>query len=278
MTIQYGLTLPYGHPRVVADLARLAEEFNWDGVFVGDAIWCHDPIVQLSAAAMVTQRIRLGSMVLAVPMRRPWRIASESLALDHLSNGRLTLGLATGATWMGWQSFPNEVTGMRARAEMLDETIEIITRLHQREQFDFEGKHYQIRLSQMETRHYPPKSVQQPRVPIWTPGVWPRMKSMQRLLKCDGLLPMKMDAENKFCDVTPSDLGQMKAYIDANRLLNTPFDYVVEGQLAGKSRSEQQEKLDEWAGAGMTWWIESNWTRSEEEIEQIIRQGPPLRA
>jgi len=208
-------------------------------------------------------------------MRRPWRIASESLALDHLSNGRLTLGLATGATWMGWQSFPNEVTGTRARAEMLDETIEIITRMHQSEQFDFAGKHYQIRLSQMETRHYPPKSVQQPRVPIWTPGVWPRMKSMERLLKCDGLLPMKMDDENKFCDVTPADLGQMKAYIDANRQLTTPFDYVVEGQLAGKSRAEQQEKLGEWAGAGMTWWIESNWNRSEEEIKQIICQGPP---
>ena len=99
--MKYGIVLPYGDARRCANLAALAEEAGWNGVFVGDAIWCEDPLIQLTAAAMVTSRIRLGTMVLAMPLRDPRHPASESLALDRLSEGRLILGLATGATWMG---------------------------------------------------------------------------------------------------------------------------------------------------------------------------------
>src|SRR5512133_3414426 len=118
--MKYGIALPYTNARTVAKLSQLAEEVGWDGCFLGDAIWCEDPMIALAAAAMTTQRIRLGTMIIPVPLRRPWKIASESVALDHLSNGRLTLGLGAGAVWMGWQSFPDEVTDTRSRAEMLD--------------------------------------------------------------------------------------------------------------------------------------------------------------
>jgi hypothetical protein len=176
---------------------------------------------------------------------------------------------------MGWQSFPSEVTDTRARAEMLDEAIDIIPRMHQREQFDYEGKHYQVKLSLMDPMHYPPPAVQKPHVPIWVPGVWPRMKSMRRLLKCDGLLPMKMNPEGKFEEITPADVAAMKAYIDANRTLETPFNIVVEGKTASLSVSEKQETLARWTLAGITWWIESLWGKSEEETLAVIEQGPP---
>src|SRR5512144_766733 len=107
----------YASSRATAELAHIAEDSGWDGILLGDAIWTEDPMISLAAAAMVTTRIRLGVMVIPVPLRKPWKIASESLALDHLSNGRLTLGLATGATWMGWHAFPDEVTDTKARAE-----------------------------------------------------------------------------------------------------------------------------------------------------------------
>jgi alkanesulfonate monooxygenase SsuD/methylene tetrahydromethanopterin reductase-like flavin-dependent oxidoreductase (luciferase family) len=138
-----------------------------------------DPMICLSAAAMTTSRIKLGTIVIPVPLRRPWKIASESLALDHLSDGRVILGLATGAVWMGWHAFPDEVTDTRARAEMLDETIDILTLLYQRQQFDYDGKHYHLKLTQMDLMHYPPKPIQQPRIPLWVVGVWPRMKTMR---------------------------------------------------------------------------------------------------
>lgn len=273
--LKFGITLPYGPARETAELARAAEEAGWDGVFVGDAVWCHDPLIQLTAAAMATRRIRLGTMVLAMPLRDPRHLASESVALDHLSGGRLILGMATGATWMGWQGFPDAVTDTRARAEMLDEAIDILTRMHRSEQFDFDGRHYRIKLSALDTQYYPPPTVQQPRVPMWIPGAWPRMKSMRRLLKCDGLLPQKMNAEGKFEDVTPADLAEMKAYIDANRTLTTPFDYVVEGKTGGMTAAEQQEKLAPWVAAGATWWIESMWDASAEAERARIAEGPP---
>lgn len=275
-SIKFGVVLPYGDPRITARLAKEAEENGWDGIFVGDAIWCQDPLIQLAAAAMATQRIRLGTMVLATPLRQPWQLASISLALDYLSNGRLTLGLGTGATWMGWQAFPDTTTNTRARAEMLDETIDILTLMYQRKQFDYDGQHYHLKLTDLDLMHYPPVPIQQPRIPIWAPGVWPRMKNMRRILKCDGIFPAKMNPEGQFAEVTPADVCQMRDYIFANRRLTSPFDIVVEGKTVGLSPAEAQERLHAWMEAGATWWIESTWeVHLEEALTRLIRQGPP---
>ena len=273
-TMQFGLALPYLGPRETAQLALLAEENGWDGVFVGDAVWTLDPIVGLSAAAMLTSRIRLGTMITPVPLRKPWKIASESAALDHLSQGRVTLGLGAGAVWMGWQGFPDEVTDTAARAQMLDETIDILTLLYQRQPFDYDGQHYHLKLSLLDVMHYPPKPVQQPRIPLWVVGVWPRMKSMRRALKCDGLLPAKMDAQGQFGELIPADVREIRAFIAAERDPAQPYDIVVEGKTAGLSAAEKAEKLAAWQDAGVTWWIEPMWGESLERAEQIIRAGP----
>jgi alkanesulfonate monooxygenase SsuD/methylene tetrahydromethanopterin reductase-like flavin-dependent oxidoreductase (luciferase family) len=274
-TLKFGLALPYTSARVVAQLAQLAEQAGWDGVFSGDAIWCEDPMIGLAAAAMTTQRIRLGTLITPVPLRRPWKLASESLALDRLSDGRLTLGLGTGAVWMGWQGFPDEVTDTKARAEMLDETIDILTLLYQRRQFDYAGKHYHLTLTAVDEQHYPPKPVQQPRIPLWVVGVWPRMKSMARVLRADGLLPEKMNAAGKGEKVTPADLRAMKAYIDAQRTLTTPFDIVASGKTADLDRTQAQDKLRAWQEAGATWWVEALWDASPDQAAARIRLGPP---
>lgn len=274
--LKFGLALPFGdNPRSVAELAQLAEEAGWDGCFLGDAIWCVDPIIGLAAAAMTTRRIRLGTMIIPAPLRRPWKVASESVALDHLSEGRLILGLGTGAVWMGWQSFPDEVTDSRARAEMLDETIDILTLLYQRKQFDYDGKHYHVKLTLMEERHYPPKPVQQPRIPLWVPAIWPRKKSMQRALKCDGALPEKISPDGQNVDVTPDDVREMRAYVSANRRSLTPFDIVVSGKMAGLDHAQAQERLLQWVEAGATWWVEGLWEEPEAQVRARIRQGPP---
>ncbi|HNB53285.1 MAG TPA: LLM class flavin-dependent oxidoreductase [Anaerolineales bacterium] len=274
--MKLGLALPYNNTRTVARLARLAEDMGWDGLFLGDAIWCEDPMIALAVAAANTQRIRLGMMIIPVPLRKPWKIASESLAIDHLSDGRLVLGLGTGAVWMGWQSFPDEVTDAKARAEMLDETIDILTLLYQREPFDYDGKHYHLKLTQMDQMHYPPKPVQQPRIPLWAVGFWPRQKSMQRALKCDGLIVEKLNAEGKGEEVTPDDVCAIKTYVDTHRTLTTPFEIVMNGNTTTLSLAERQEKLRAWKDAGVTWWIEGLWGDSEETVLEKIRQGPPV--
>ena len=273
--MKFGLALTLSDARKTANIAHLAEEAGWDGFFVGDAIWCVDPIVALTAAAMTTSGIHLGIMVIPMPLRRPWKVASETAALDNLSGGRLILGLGTGAVWMGWQGFPDEVTDTRARAEMLDEGIDILTLLYRGKHFDYDSKHYHVRLTLVDEMHYPPPPLQKPRIPLWVVGVWPRMKSMKRVLKCDGLIPLKMNQEGKFEEVLPADIREMKSYVDANRTLQTPFDIVVEGKTVGLDGAQMRDKIYPWTEAGATWWIESPGGEPEDQILTRIRQGPP---
>lgn len=275
--MKYGVALPYTNARTVAKLSQLAEESGWDGCFLGDAIWCEDPMISLAAAAMTTSRIRLGTMITPVPLRIPWKLASESLALDHLSNGRLTLGLGAGAVWMGWHAFPDEVTDPQSRAEMLDETIDILTLLYQRKQFDSDGKHYHLKLTQLDVMHYPPKPLQEPRVPLWCVGIWPKTKSMQRVLKCDGIIVEKRNADDKQGDISPDDVRAIKVYVDDHRSESMPFDIVLNGKLAGLDRSQLQDKLLPLIDAGATWWIEGLWDANEETAVERIRRGPPSR-
>ena len=70
--MKYGIALPYTTPGTVARLSQLAEESGWDGCFLGDAIWCEDPMIGLAAAAMVTNRVRLGTMITPAPLRKPF--------------------------------------------------------------------------------------------------------------------------------------------------------------------------------------------------------------
>jgi hypothetical protein len=273
--MKYGIALPYTNARAVARLSQLVEETGWDGCFLGDAIWCEDPMIALAAAAMTTSRIRLGTMITPVPLRIPWKLASESVALDHLSNGRLTLGLGAGAVWMGWQAFPDEQMDPKARAEMLDETIGILTLLYKRKQFDYEGKHYHLKLTLLDEMHYPPRPIQQPRLPLWCVGIWPHTKSMQRVLKCDGMIVEVQNPDHKPRDVTADDIREIKAYVDANRSASTPFDIVLNGNVAALNRFQLQDKLLPLSEAGATWWIEGLWEAEEGAAIERIRRGPP---
>lgn len=273
--LQCGLGSYYGSSRDTAECARLAEEAGWDGLFVGDAIWSVDPMVSLAAAAMVTSRLRLGTMVIPVPLRRPWKIASESAALDNLSGGRLILGLGTGAVFMGWQGFPDEVTDNQARAAMLDETIDILTLLYRGRSFDFDGRHYRVRLTEVDEQYYPPRPIQQPRIPIWVPGIWPRRKSMSRALRCEGMFVEKIGSDGPLT-ATPADVQAISAYVEAYRdPAAGPLDIVVSGKSGGLGPAEARDLLMPWAEAGATWWVEDLWEATTDQAKERIRQGPP---
>ena len=133
--MRYGLEISAagacGDARTLADLAQLAEESGWDGVFLEDYIIHYDPTyvrtydpwVALAAMALRTERIRLGTTVTPIARRRPWKLARELITLDHLSGGRMILGVGLGDG--AEQSFTHfgEVTDPKRRAEMLDEGL-----------------------------------------------------------------------------------------------------------------------------------------------------------
>ncbi len=270
--MKYGFVLPYGDARTVADLAHKAEGAGWDGFFVWEPIWGIDPWVSLAAAAMRTERIRIGTMLTPLSIRKPWKLASETATLDNLSGGRVILSVGLGAPDTGFASFGEE-TDRKIRAELVDEGLEILTGLWRGQPFTFEGKHYHLR----ETKFYPPPPpVQQPRIPIWVVGAYPRRKSMRRALRFDGLLPMKMDPDGKFATMTPEIIREIKAYIDQNRAETTPYDIIQEGKTPGDDLSAAAQIVRPWAEAGVTWWIEAMW--GEEQVEKLrarLRQGPP---
>jgi len=139
-TTKYGFVFPIGGPRDVADLAYEAEQDGWDGFFVWEPVWGFDAWVMLAAAAVRTGRIKLGTMITPVSRMRPWKLASETVALDHLSQGRLILSAGLGAINNGFAEFGEE-TDRKVRAELLDEGLEILTGLWKGQPFRYEGKH-----------------------------------------------------------------------------------------------------------------------------------------
>ena len=183
--MKYGFVLPYGDARTAADLAYAAEQAGWDGFFVWEPVWGIDAWVSLTAAAIRTERIRLGTMLTPLSRMRPWKLASEAATLDNLSNGRVIIAVGLGAVESGFESF-GEVTDRKTRAELLDEGLDVLTGLWRGQPFNYSGKHYQIK----ETHFFPPPPpVQQPRIPIWMVGAWPSERSMRRALRYDGILP-----------------------------------------------------------------------------------------
>jgi len=274
--MKYGFVLPYGDAQVAADLAHEAEEAGWNGFFVWEPVWGYDAWMLLTAAAMCTERIRLGTMITPLSRMRPWELASKTVTLDHLSQGRVILAVGLGAIDTGFAEF-GEVTDRKTRAELLDEGLDILTGLWRGQPFNYDGRHYHIK----ETKFYPPPPpVQQPRIPIWVVGAWPKEKSMQRVLRYEGLLPTRMDDQGQHAGFTADHVREMKAYVDARRSAATPFDIVVEGRTPGSDPYRAAEITQMWANGGATWWIEAMWGDPNqpvdfEAIRRRIQQGPP---
>src|SRR3954452_15145247 len=120
-------------PALVAELAARAEARGWDGFFVWDHVAYREPVrsvadpwVTLAAVAVPTSRVLLGPMVTPVARRRPHQLAREAVTLDHLSGGRLVLGVGLGSERTG-EFDParfGEEGEPRARARLLDEGLE----------------------------------------------------------------------------------------------------------------------------------------------------------
>ncbi len=269
-----------GDARLAAELARQAEQCGWDGFFVWEPVWGIDAWVSLAAAAMTTSRIRLGTMLTPLSRMRPWKLASETVTLDHLSQGRVILSVGLGAVDTGFEAF-GEVTDRKTRAELLDEGLDILTGLWKGQPFRYEGKHYRI----METDFYPPPPpIQQPRIPIWVVGAWGSEKSMQRALKYDGLLPavikVNQDGSKQSQQASLEQLHTIRSYIRAERGNETPFDLVIEGESPGDDPRQAAEVVRPWQEAGATWWIESLWSLADqpdgmEQVRRRVQAGPP---
>lgn len=273
----------FADPRVFASLARRAERAGWDGLFVWDHVThdkrlrrhIADPWALLTAAALATSRIRLGTMVTPVARRRVSTLARQVTTLDRLTSGRVVLGAGLGSPISDEFGSFGESTDPEALAARLDEGLDALNLLWSGDPVTFRGDHVVV-----EDVAFLPTPVQRPRVPVWVGGVWPARAPMRRAARWDGAAP-----------ITPSPDGTMPRRPDAATIREIheflagcraaagrggePFDLAVSGTTpAGPAAAEVAGPLAE---AGATWWLECIWDDLESAAAMMRRAdaGPP---
>ena len=277
--MNFGIDVPisgdYSDPETLAGLASEAEGSGWDGFFIWDDIVSPagepmaDPWVALAAIAMRTERIRIGPMVTPLPRRRPWKLARETVSIDHLSGGRLILGVGLGSPPEQFEQL-GETSDARVRAGKLDEGLDILTGLWTGEPFSYAGEHYRL-----EETVFLPRPVQRPRIPVWVAAVWPNKAPLRRAARWDGVFPTYL--EDGLNDMTPDILRSVVAYVRQQRSSQATLEVAAVGRPGRGRGVSDQELIADYTDAGLTWWIESVGPRlgSVEDSRSRIGQGPP---
>ena len=240
---------PFGEladPRVLAGLAAAAEERGWDGFFLWDHIVYRapvravaDPWVSLAAVACATSRLRIGTLVTPLSRRRVHKVARETVTLDLLSSGRLTLGVGLGSARNGELEPFGEVADPRERARRLDQGLDDLVR--------YWGGEFE------------PVPVQRPRIPVWVAAEWPHRRPVRRALRWDGLFPISLPG--------PEALAEVTREVRESRPAGDPFDVIVD--------IPPGEDPVPWARAGATWTVTDFGTHpTQAEVREVIDAGP----
>lgn len=143
MPFRFGFLCTSTNVGDVLDCARRAEAADFDIFQVGDHVgsWS-SPLVALAAAAAVTERIRVGTLVLNNDLRHPVVLGQELSTLDHLSNGRLEVGIGAGHSFPEYSALGIPFDSPRVRKERMAESVEILRSLFDGHSISRPGRHY----------------------------------------------------------------------------------------------------------------------------------------
>jgi alkanesulfonate monooxygenase SsuD/methylene tetrahydromethanopterin reductase-like flavin-dependent oxidoreductase (luciferase family) len=234
-------------PLELIDLAMLAETSGWDGLFLWDHIRYRapvravaDPWVALSAIAAHTRRLRLGPMVTPLSRRRVQKVARETVTLDHLSRGRLVLGVGLGSDRNDELEPFGEVVDPRERARLLDDGLR--------------------RLAGFWGGEFEPRPVQEPRIPVWVAARWPSRRPVARAAAWDGLFPIELPGPDALAELA-SEIQRQRGGADGR------FDLVIE--------IDPGDEVGPWAAAGATWVLTSFGLQPRaDHVRETIEAGP----
>lgn len=281
--MRYAFVVPYAEETDFVDLAVLGEQSGWDLVFTWEAVYRCDAWATLAAAAMRTERIRLGTLITPASRYKPWDLAQRVASVDRLSGGRVTLGVGLGAVNQNWLAFePDE--GRKTRAEKLDECLAIYAGLLAGQPFAYAGRHWS---AVPVTELIPPPPVQRPHPPVWCVGALVpgriRQPSLARAARWQGIFPAVAGGAEGHSGLTTAALAEITSRVRRERaqlgLDGAAYDVVVEGDSYGDF-GQIHDAPAAWAEAGATWWVESWWDVPEgpdglREVRRRVAAGPP---
>ena len=208
-------------PHVLISLAELSEERNWDGFFLWDHVLRRpeeaptvaDAWVSLAGVASATKRLRIGAMVTPLARRRPQVLVRQAVTLDHLSSGRLVLGLGLGVDSTGELSRFGELVDPVLRGDLFDEGADLLVQLMSGNQVEHRGVYFTA-----DGVRFLPRPVQEPRVPVWCAavgragrtdaGLGPPARPVRRAARYDGLF---------LIEAGPRELERAMAIVSAER-------------------------------------------------------------
>jgi alkanesulfonate monooxygenase SsuD/methylene tetrahydromethanopterin reductase-like flavin-dependent oxidoreductase (luciferase family) len=274
----------FADPRNVATVAAAAEEAGWDGLFVWDHVlnrYHHprpygDPWILLTAAALATSRIRLGTLLTPVARYRPEQLARQVATLDHLSGGRVTFAAGLGGPVEDEYHSFGDTAAPPVLAERLDEGLELLLRYWSGEPVTHRGRHYEARDVTLL-----PATVQQPGPPVWIGGFWPRRAPMLRAARWDGAVPLFETARHGHVpDV--GEVSELAAFLRKHRTAEagSPFELVL-GGATSPDPARARDVIAPLRDAGATWWDERQVQTGPDldRLDPVLRRieaGPPV--
>jgi F420-dependent oxidoreductase-like protein len=250
---------------------RLAEDLGFDGMWGFDHFQpmygdgpgeTFEGMTTLAALAGVTSRIRLGLLVTGVTYRHPSVLAAQAVTVDHASHGRLELAL--GAAWFDKEhrelGIPFPPTG--ERFDLLEDALEIMTRLFTGEVVSYEGKTVSLHDASLR-----PVPVQKPHPPIWIGGTGPTRT-----------LPLVA----RFADVwhafgTPNSLRDASARLDtlAAEAGRDPASIMRAGSLSLDDLETARRHAGKWRDAGFSYLV-CGWPEAgDAQVEAFVRDVMP---
>lgn len=255
---------PFADPRALVELGAEAEAAGWDGVLLWDHLqWdtrdgpdIHDPWAVLSAMAVRTDRIALGTAVTPLARRRPWVLAKQVTTLDHLSGGRAVLGVGLGEPGdADFGAFGDEPDRGR-RARIVDDALDLVDKLLRGEPVTHHSEHFDV---EAQLR---PRPLQSPRPRIFIAGTHPYRRPIARATRWDGFFPISYAGL-----LTPEQIATYLDGVDRPTGWDLYTGFVPEYSVA------------DFEAAGVTWIVESAGPDGDwiDDLRTRIRTGPPGR-
>ena len=267
--IRFGLQVAQQQTTIeeLKDVWQEAEALGFDTLWVNDHLLPSvgpsdgpnfESWTLLGAMAVSTSKIQIGCMVTSNTFRHPSILAKMATTVDHLSNGRLILGLGAGWFKREHEAYGVEFSTMRGRAKRLDEALQVITKLWQADPTaSFEGKYYSL-----VDAPFVPKPVQQPMPPIMIGGIGekltlPLVARYAQMWNVPILSPGQFAKKNqvleKYCQEIKRDCSEIeRSYLAPMYLNPTPEALQKVLQRAMKMRGMTEDEARQTVLAGTT--------------------------